>query len=58
MTREEANHELSQVKEYAIKVLRLMLKVENEDYIFLQSMDESSMLESFYVERLIIIKGE
>lgn len=58
MTKEEANHELSQVKEYAIKVLRLMLKIENEDYILLQSMDESSVLESFYVERLIIIKGE
>ena len=58
MTKEEANHELSQVKEYAVKVLRLMLKVDNEDYVLLQSMDETSMLESFYVERLIIIKGE
>ena len=58
MTKEEAKSELSQVKDYAIKVLKLMLKIDNEDYILLQSMDESNMLESFYVERIIIIKGD
>ena len=58
MTKEEANNELLQVKQYAIKVLRLKVITENEDYIFCQSIDESNTLESFYVERMLIIKGE
>lgn len=58
MTKEEANNELIQVKQYAIKVLRLKVVIENEDYIFCQSIDETSTLESFYVERMLIIKGE
>lgn len=58
MTKEEANNELLQVKQYAIKVLRLKVITENEDYIFCQSIDESNSLESFYVERMLIIKGE
>ena len=58
MTKEEANQELKQVKDYAVKVLRLMIKIENEDYILLKSIDENSILESFYIERIIIIKGE
>ena len=58
MTKEEAKNELIQVKQYAVKALRLKVIIENEDYIFCQSIDESSSLESFYVERLLIIKGE
>ena len=58
MTKEEATNELMQVKQYAIKVLRLKVVIENEDYIFCQSIDETSTLESFYVEWMLIIKGE
>ena len=58
MTKEEATSELMQVKQYAIKVLRLNCIIEKEDYIFCKSIDESNTLESFYVERMLIIKGE
>ena len=58
MTKEEANQELIQVKQYAIKTLRLMCIVDKEDYVLFKSIDETSILESFYVERILIIKGE
>ena len=58
MTKEEANQELIQVKQYAIKTLRLMCIVDKEDYVLFKSIDGTSILESFYVERILIIKGE
>ena len=58
LTKDEANKELIQVKQFAVKVLRLKVIVENEDYIYCQSIDETSSLESFYVERMLIVKGE
>ena len=56
-SRENANQELIKVKEYAIKVLRLKVVIDDEDYILCQSIDEAETLESFYVERILIIRG-
>lgn len=56
-TKEQANQEILKVKDYAIKVLRLKCVIENDDYILCKSINEEEMLESFYVERVLIIRG-
>jgi len=58
LSKEQANIELLEVKEYAIKVLRLKCVVSRTDYVLFKSSNERSMLEAFYVERLIIVKGD
>lgn len=54
----DAKQELIQIKEHGIKYLRMKCISETENYIMLKSNDEKQMLESFYVERALIIKGE
>ena len=56
--KDEANREILKTKERATKTLRLKCVIEREDYILCLSLDEKKRLEAFYVERIIIIKGE
>lgn len=56
-TIEEASAELKKVKEYATNELKLKIEKEREDYILLKSIDKKIMLEAFYVERVLILRG-
>lgn len=58
MSKETANEEIQRTKDRAIKVMRLRCVIEREDYILCKSLDQKRMLETFYVERVLIIKGE
>lgn len=58
LSEEEAKKELENVNDYAVKILRLKCIIKRENYILCKSIDETNFLESFYVERIVIIKGD
>lgn len=56
-TVEEAMEELLKVKDYAMKQLKLKCITERDDYLLLKSIDGSIVLEAYYIERILIMRG-
>ena len=55
---ETAIDELNQVKIYATKTLKFKKHIERENYILYKSKDEREMLESFIIERILVVRNK